>query len=379
MQRDTIVRLKKLNVIEVADKLGLKLTGSRDSQKMRCLCFMHTDHNPSLKFNGIRNVWRCFVCGVGGGPIDLVMAYEKLDFKDACQRLMDEFHIYEYTAPKTVLTARRQPRTQQKQLTKLDKENMQTSSLKYLDNTEIEKRRSNDNSFCKALVNSQILTYDQMCRAAERYRIGSTSKDGVIFWKIDEKNRLHDGKVMYYDDTCHRIKNDKNRNTMYYSWAMKNKMKDAKGRALLPQNFHAEQTLFGLHLLAETPNIIDEKGSEKPRTIAIVESEKTAIICSERMQSMGTIWMATGGASCLTPAVLRPLKDYPVVLFPDTDPTGDSYNNWKQIADEASERMNFKYEIVVSNMLEMRATEEEKEAKIDIADYIIKYYPNLLK
>lgn len=101
-------------------------------------------------------------------------------------------------------------------------------------------------------------------------------------------------------------------------------------------------------------------------TIAVVEAEKTAVICSELFPEY--CWMAAGGLSMLSAAMLYPLRDYKVVLFPDTDETGQAYKHWKAVADTAQE--NFDYPIRVSRILEEQATCQQKAAKIDIIDYL---------
>ena len=54
---------------------------------------MHDDHTPSLKFTPSKNMFFCFVCDKGGGPIQLVMDYEKWEFQEACLWLIKEFNI----------------------------------------------------------------------------------------------------------------------------------------------------------------------------------------------------------------------------------------------------------------------------------------------
>ena len=54
---------------------------------------MHDDHDPSLKFSPSKNMFFCFVCNKGGGPIQLVMEHEGWSFQDACLWLAKEFNI----------------------------------------------------------------------------------------------------------------------------------------------------------------------------------------------------------------------------------------------------------------------------------------------
>ena len=76
-------RLRDLPIEGVAERLGLQVT------RHKCLCPFHEDHHPSMSFSIRRNTYRCFVCGEHGGTIDLVMKYQRLGFKEACDFLND--------------------------------------------------------------------------------------------------------------------------------------------------------------------------------------------------------------------------------------------------------------------------------------------------
>lgn len=55
---------------------------------------MHDDQHPSLSFNTKKNLFFCFVCNKGGGPIQLVQEYMGCSFQDACVWLGREFNIW---------------------------------------------------------------------------------------------------------------------------------------------------------------------------------------------------------------------------------------------------------------------------------------------
>ncbi len=81
-------RLSELPVEEVAERLGISV------KRHMAQCFMHDDHSPSLKFSPKKNMFFCFVCNKGGGPIQLVQEHEGWTFQDACVWLGDKFHIW---------------------------------------------------------------------------------------------------------------------------------------------------------------------------------------------------------------------------------------------------------------------------------------------
>ena len=83
-----ISRLNELPIEVVAERLGL------DVKKHRTLCFKHNDHNPSISFSITKNIYKCWVCGIGGGPIKLVQDKEGWNFLEACIWLGKEFNIW---------------------------------------------------------------------------------------------------------------------------------------------------------------------------------------------------------------------------------------------------------------------------------------------
>ena len=221
--------------------------------------------------------------------------------------------------------------------------------------TLVEKMSSNESGFCQSLVSTGYLTDQQMQQAADRYRLGMTTDGGVVFWEMDEESRIRDGKVMYYHNDCHR---DKEKNPKWITYMLKQE-------GVLSRLLNPERCLFGLHLLpSPTPSPKGHKDEDK--TIAVVEAEKTAVICSELFPEY--CWMAAGGLSMLSAAMLYPLRNHKVVLFPDTDEAGQAYSHWKAVAETAQE--NFHHPIRVSRILEEHATSEQKAAKIDLVDYL---------
>lgn len=174
---------------------------------------------------------------------------------------------------------------------------------------------------------------------AEDYRIGSTRTGDVIFWQIDKEGRVHDGKIQHYKLDGHR--------TGLVRWVHH----ELRRRGTLTGR-KPPQCLFGEHLLCKYPG--------KP--VAVVESEKNAVIGSAVFP--GFCWVATGCKGGLNVDRLRVLAGRDVVLFPDVD----GYAEWCGKAGE----MRAYCRAVVSDLLERNATEAERAAKIDIADWIVR-------
>lgn len=203
-------------------------------------------------------------------------------------------------------------------------------------------------TFCRAVVGMGYLTQQQMVRAARRYRLGMSRDGGVIFWQIGATGRIYDGKIMYYRTDCHR---DHNQSP---TWAMSRlKAFYLDGYPELAAELQPVHCLFGRHL-------VDDHSP-----VAVVEAEKTAVIMSELYPHY--LWLATGGLNELTPEKLFGLKGHRIILFPDTDEHRQAYTTWYKVSREAEFMLG--HPIHLSNLLEQRATDDQKRRKIDLVDY----------
>ena len=227
-----------------------------------------------------------------------------------------------------------------------------------------QQRLGTASEFCRAVVSNGYLSEEQMQRAAQRYRLGASRNGGVIFWQIDEFDQLRDGKIMHYRPDCHR---DHDRKPTWTAYLLRK-------HGQLPKDWNTEHCLFGLHLI-QPPSYSPCLGGGKKASlnrenlggsIAIVEAEKTAVIMSEVKPEY--VWLATGGKTELNVAKLRPLEGRRIILFPDTDADGQTYRDWYDIAEAASDV--FGHPVTVSTLLEQRATPAQKAAKIDLVDLL---------
>ena len=182
------------------------------------------------------------------------------------------------------------------------------------------------------------------------YRLASTPDQAIIFLQIDQDNQCRTGKIMQYNpSTGHRIKDPNKPGRINWLHSI------LKRRKQLPPDWQLTQCLFGEHLLPQHPN----------KTIALVESEKTAIICAALMPQY--IWLATGGKSGLTSERLSSLKSRKIIVFPDID----AFKDWQQ------KIFTFPHlDIRISRLLEDNATPADRAAHIDLADWIIQFLTN---
>jgi hypothetical protein len=186
-----------------------------------------------------------------------------------------------------------------------------------------------------------------------QYNIGSSNRwpGAVTFWYIDNQDHVNYGKIMQYSHVTG--KRDKNTTPTHCASALEYRYKKA-GR-LVPQwlvNYQNNETkincLFGEHLLK----------SDLSKPVAVVESEKTAIIASVYLPQF--IWLACGSLSNLSKDRCKALKGRAVMLYPDLN----AFDKWAS----KGHLLGFK----VSNILEGNATDEDKMKGLDLADYIIK-------
>ncbi|MGH8694121.1 MAG: CHC2 zinc finger domain-containing protein, partial [Burkholderiales bacterium] len=83
-----IERLKvEVSVERLVEGAGIEL--KRPGKDFVGRCPFHEDDTASLVVTPAKNLWRCFGCGVGGGPIDWVMKKNGVSFRHAVELLRE--------------------------------------------------------------------------------------------------------------------------------------------------------------------------------------------------------------------------------------------------------------------------------------------------
>ena len=185
-------------------------------------------------------------------------------------------------------------------------------------------------------------------RLMKDYRVG-TSKHwpgACVFWQTDINGCVRTGKVMLYDaDNGKRVKHPFNHVTWVHSLLK------------LPA-FNLRQCFFGEHLLP----------MNRGKPVAIVESEKTALVAAYYLPEY--VWLASGGKNgCFNSDALHVLRGRQVILYPDIGAT----DQWQQ---KLSLLHNLGIEASIFNYLEEVATDNERTAGLDIADYLLQIEPD---
>lgn len=134
-------------------------------------------------------------------------------------------------------------------------------------------------------------------RVYEDYRIGVADQGDIIFWQIDEQQRVRTGHIMAYDNSGHRYGHN--------GW-VHDDLKSGRMRGHLPEGYVLQQCFFGQHLLPKYPDA----------HVCLVESEKTALIMAVRQAQH--LWLATCSSGGLNAEKLECLRGRRFTLFPDS-------------------------------------------------------------
>ncbi|WMI64087.1 DUF6371 domain-containing protein [Aestuariibaculum sp. YM273] len=197
-------------------------------------------------------------------------------------------------------------------------------------------RHHNKNSFISYLL--QHFAAIDVRQAIFKYFIGTSDhwNGATIFWQVNDQMKVCAGKVMLYDKTTgKRIKKP----YPHINWMHK---------VLRLDDFVLQQCLFGIHNLCDYTT---------ERTICIVESEKTAVIMS--IMQPAYLWLATGSKSNLKEALLKPLKNHNVIVFPDKT----EYETWNTKVQYLN---SIGFNVSCSALLERQNIEEGS----DLVDYL---------
>lgn len=168
----------------------------------------------------------------------------------------------------------------------------------------------------------------------KRYNVGTSKKwnGSTVFWQQDKTNQYRTGKIMLYNKSNgKRVKKPYN----HISWAHK---------ALNISDFNLKQCLFGLHLT-----------TDKTKTIGLVEAEKTAITMNLFLPNC--YWLATGSKQNLKEELLKPIKGFKIIAYPDKS----EFKDWLQKCEKLTDKG---FDITCSELVEKSSSKEGS----DLAD-----------
>lgn len=306
------------NIVEViADFVKLKKRGGQ----FVGLSPFSNERTPSFYVKPNKGIYKCFSSGNGGDVISFLQKTQTWEFTDAIKYLAKRFNI-DLENNNFVFTPKIKEAEPVKQPNFIHPNEMLNS-----------KAGIEETTLYQFLLTK--FTIEQVDTVFNKYHIGQ-NLGWIIFWQIDVNTYIRSGKYIKYKLDGHR---DKEQRTTWHHSATK------EYKPVYP-DFNLVQCFFGEHL------ILDD--IRKP--IAIVESEKTALIASILMPKY--IWLACGSKNGLNDLKCAVLSNRNVTLFPDVG----CYAEWL----EQAKYFNFN----CSNMIENIATENDKG--LDIADFLLR-------
>jgi hypothetical protein len=285
----------------------------------------NNERTPSFTVTPSKGIFKDFSSGKGGDCIAFLMAIQNLTFTQAVKYLAIKFGIE--VEDGDIVNVNYQPKRVVFEEKKPDfiHPNEMLATLK----------DPSDNNLFNFMA--QNFGFDGTSQVFREYHIGIDINHYVIFWQIDHETYVRSGKFIRYKPDGHR---DKDSSTTWFH------KKTVEYKPIYP-DFNLVQCFFGEHLISKT---------KKP--IAVVESEKTALICSMMMDKY--LWLACGSKNGLGDAKVAAIRNRPVTLFPDLG----AYDEWKLLAE--------KYSFNISDILERHASEEERKKGLDLADFLLK-------
>jgi hypothetical protein len=211
-----------------------------------------------------------------------------------------------------------------------------------------QRHQSNLISFLRKIYGDALVK-----KVLELYEVGFGEKVyDTAFWYKDKDGKVINAKYMAYNKTLGKRIKDINAN-----WYHSSKRKS------MPK-----MGLYGEHLMAPT--------------IWVVESEKTALICSIHfiMNDINNmiVW-ACGGLNRLISSFQncsQDLSNKRIILIPDTDAKdmNDPQKAFSLWSNKINELYSMGIKVEISDFLEKKASYAQKINKIDIADYFLSEY-----
>jgi DNA primase len=78
---------------DIVDVISEHVNLVKKGREMVGLCPFHDDHRPSMNVNAVKQIFKCFACGVGGDVFKFVQMRESLSFSQAIERLAERAGI----------------------------------------------------------------------------------------------------------------------------------------------------------------------------------------------------------------------------------------------------------------------------------------------
>lgn len=343
--QDVIDKVKaKAGIKEVLESFGVKFHHNGGADYVAYSPFRDDKHIGSFHINTAKNIAKDFATGESWDCIEAVMDLDNKNFNEAVRMLASMVNVYIDDTPAPKIERVIKSRAPMPELPTL---------LRLMSTTDEYMGHEGDNPlicWMRSLkVNQPMLDW-----AIRAYRVGTAVrgkyKGWSVWWNIDELGYVHTAKLMAYKEDGHRDKTLDEDGREKFTWAH-----SLWRRAGMydPKKVQPRTCLFGQHLLKIYPNA----------QVAIVESEKTAVICSTFCHPENKIWLATGGMSSLRKSLEVLIREgRQIALYPDKD----GYEKWKKDAED----IGYKKMVVVTP--KQQGWTEDDGPKADAADIMVR-------
>ena len=344
---DDLTVQRVLDAARIEDVVSEFVTLRRAGVNLTGLCPFHDDRRagnfivrPSTiaeKNHG--NTYRCFACEAKGGPLQFLMNAERMTFPDAIRWMGRKFNIpvddvpVNWTPPPPKPTPPPLPDLEIPRKWVKRTMEMATDDIPFI-------------HWLRGLRWSEQQR-ERIDEVLWRYCVGGWKDGRVVFWLIDHEGVPRAAKLMRYLPDGHRDK------TQHPGWIYN---QEGCRQHLQPDEHNIIKPLFGGHLLKKYPQA----------EVHVVESEKTAIVCSIYMgEPEKHLWVATAGKSNLTRELLQPLIDdrRTIAIHPDKDGKEEWTTKMKELSYERA--------YINDTVLTFQWKPEDGD-KADIADVLVR-------
>ena len=85
--------VNQLDSLPIVDVISRYITLRKNGANHTACCPFHNEKSASFTVTPTKNLFKCFGCGIAGGPVKFVQEYLKVDFVEACKRLGSDHGI----------------------------------------------------------------------------------------------------------------------------------------------------------------------------------------------------------------------------------------------------------------------------------------------